>query len=132
MLTCSGDMAVVLVVNDDNDMLSVYESVLTAMGHRPVTKLGVESGSETVREVGAEALLIDLQRPDEDDYGLRIIEEVRTDPELSGLPIILCSGAPEAMRPLEDRLVGLRVPIVVKPFSLIELEDTLARALRRS
>jgi len=124
-------MAVVLVVNDDNDMLSVYESVLTAMGHTPVTKLGVESGGDTIRDVGAEALLIDLQRPDEDDFGLRIIEEVRTDPELRDLPIILCSGATEAMRPLGDRLAGLRVPVVVKPFSINELEETLSGALRR-
>lgn len=124
-------MAVVLVVNDDNDMLSVYESLLTAMGHQPVTKLGVESGLATVRDVGADALLIDLQRPNEDDYGLRIIEEVRTDPELGDLPIILCSGAPAAMRPIEDRLTSLRVPIVVKPFSIDELEQTLSKALAR-
>src|SRR5688500_17831416 len=124
-------MAVVLVVNDDNDMLSVYESVLTALGHTPVTKLAVESGPETIRDVGAEALLIDLQRPEEDEFGLRIIEEIRTDPDLRDLPIVLCSGATQAMRPLEDRLAGLRVPVVVKPFSIDELEETLATALRR-
>ena len=124
-------MAVVLVVDDDNDMLSAYESVLTAMGHTPITKLAVESGPQTIRDVGAEALLIDLQRPDEDDFGLRIIEEVRIDPDLGDLPIILCSGAAEAMRPLNDRLAGLRVPVVGKPFSIDELEKTLATALQR-
>lgn len=124
-------MAVVLVVNDDSDMLSVYESVLTALGHTPVTRLGVESGPETVRDVGAQALLVDLQRPDDDDFGLRIIEEVRADSELGDLPIILCSGAAEAMRPLVDRLAGLRVPVVMKPFSIDELEEALANALQR-
>jgi CheY-like chemotaxis protein len=104
--------------------------VLSALGHQPVTRLALESGPDTVRDVGADALLIDLQRPDEDDYGLRMIEDLRTDPEIGDLPIILCSGAPEALRPLQNRLAGLRVPIVVKPFAIDELEMTLQGALR--
>jgi CheY-like chemotaxis protein len=122
-------MAVVLVVNDDADMLDIYESLLLSMGHQPVTKMAIGSGPETVREVGADALLVDLQRPDEDDYGVRIIEEMRADPHTSELPIVLCTGAAEAVRTLTPQLDALGVPVVIKPFAVRDLERTLNAAL---
>ena len=125
-------MAVVLVINDDADMLEAYEATLRDMGHVPVTKLAVESGPETVREAAAEALLVDLRRPDENEFGLRIIEEVRADPELRALPIVLCTAGAQEVRPLLERLSLLDVPVVLKPFSVEELEQTLAAALNRT
>ena len=122
-------MAVVLVVNDDADMLDTYESLLLSMGHEAITKMTVASGPQTVREVGADALLVDLQQPDEDAYGVRIIEELRSDPRTSDVPIVLCTGAPEVVRPLIRRLDQLGVPVVIKPFELSELEETLRSAL---
>jgi DNA-binding NtrC family response regulator len=53
-------MAVVLIVNDDRDLLDMYAEALRAMGHEPVTKEAIDSGPETVRQVGADALLVDL------------------------------------------------------------------------
>ena len=111
-------MAVVLVVNDDNAMLDMYESMLIALGHEPITKETVASGPETVRDVGADALVVDLQRPSEDEYGLRIIEELRADEETRAIPIVLCTGAADALESLRPRLDALAVPIVVKPFSI--------------
>jgi CheY-like chemotaxis protein len=122
-------MAVVLVVNDDGDLLETYEALLASMGHQPVTRLTVESGPETVREVGADALIVDLQAPAEDEFGLRIIEEVRGHPQTSDLPIILCSAASDAIHPLRSRLEALQVPVVVKPFSLDVLEHHLNAVL---
>ena len=125
-------MAVVLVVNDDNAMLDMYESMLMALGHEPITKETVASGPETVRDVGADALVVDLQRPNEDEYGLRIIEELRADEETRAIPIVLCTGAADALESLRPRLDALAVPIVVKPFSIGELEQTLRDVLERS
>ncbi len=122
-------MAVVLVVNDDNETLDMYESVLVALGHEPVTKETVASGPETARDVGADALLVDLQRPDDDEYGLRIIEEMRADEDTRAIPIILCTGAVDVVESVRPRLDHLGVPIVVKPFSIEELERALADAL---
>ena len=106
--------------------------MLLALGHEPVTKKAVASSPETVRDVRADALVVDLQRPDDDAYGLHIIEELRADEEMKAFPIILCSGAPEAVKSLRPRLDALGVPVVIKPFSLEELEHMLASALQGS
>ena len=122
-------MAIVLVVNDDGDLLDTYEAGLAAMGHEPVTKLTINSGPETLREVGADALVVDLQVADEGHFGLRIIEEVRSDPDLRDFPIILCSGAAEDIDPLRQRLAELNVPVVLKPFPIEVLEQQLQATL---
>jgi CheY-like chemotaxis protein len=122
-------MAVVLVLNDERTMLDVYKAVLSELGHEAITKTSVSSGPETVRDVGAQALLVDLMRPSEDAFGLRIIEEVRRDPELHELPVILCTAAPEEVQPLLGRLEQLDVPVLIKPFEVAQLDQVLRGAL---
>ena len=122
-------MATVLVLNDDGDLLATYESVLRELGHEPITKTTVTSGPETVREVKADALLVDLMRSREDEYGLRIIEEVRGDPELEKLPVILCTAAAGEVRSLLPRLTQLDVPVLLKPFAISDLERVLSTVL---
>jgi len=124
-------MAVILVVNDDADMLDTYDAFLREMGHQPVTKVTVASGPDTVREVKPDALVVDLQLADEKRHGLRIIEEVRRDPELAALPSVLCTGAVAEVGSLTRRLRELDVPVVFKPFKADHLEETLTQALQR-
>ena len=119
-------MAVVLVINDDRDLLETYQEVIRQLGHEPVTKIAAESGPETVRAARAEALVVDLERPDETDFGLRVVEQLRADPELQGLPIIVCTGAGEPhLAPVRVRLDELGVPVLPKPFTLEEFESAL-------
>ena len=82
-----------------------------------------------MREVGADALVVDLQAADEGHFGLRIIEELRGDPEMRDFPIILCSGAAESVHRLRERLAALNVPIVLKPFDVEVLEQQLQATL---
>ena len=124
-------MAVVLVVNDDRDVLDVYESLLQSMGHEPITKMTVETGPETVRQVRAEALLVDLQAPDDDEFGLRVIQAVRADPEIRELPIILATAASGEIHSLRERLEPLNVPVLIKPFPIETLEQQLQAILDR-
>jgi CheY-like chemotaxis protein len=63
---------------------------------------------------------------------LRLIEGVRADEETRAIPIVLCTGATDALQSLRPRLDALAVPIVVKPFSVDELEQTLRDVLERS
>lgn len=122
-------MAVVLVVDDDHDMLEAYRALISELGHEVVTEIIVESGPRAVRDAQADAILVDLQQPHQDDYGLRLIKDVRADPAVKAIPIILSTAAVEdvqAMRPVLDRL---QVAVLRKPFRMTELETVLAEAL---
>jgi two-component system OmpR family response regulator/two-component system phosphate regulon response regulator PhoB len=118
-------MARVLVINDDDQILDVYEDVLRSLGHEPVVKMTASSGPEVVRDASADALIVDLQRPDESEYGLRIIEELRQEPEMGAFPIVLATGAGPELEPELARLQALQVQVVRKPFAVEDLESAL-------
>ena len=122
-------MARILVINDDPQILKLYEDVMPTLGHEAVVKEAADSGPETVREVQAQALVVDLQQPDEDAYGLRIIEQLRSDPDLKDLPIVLATGAGPELDPISSRLDELHVPILEKPFRIEELAVAISFAL---
>jgi DNA-binding response OmpR family regulator len=126
------NMARVLVINDDPAILQLYQDALPELGHEAVTKPTAESGPDTVREVDADALVVDLQQPDEDHYGLRIIEQLRGDPELRRFPIVLATGAGPELEPIIERLTMLAVPVLQKPFGMDELGVTISFALAGS
>lgn len=120
-------MARILVINDDDGILDTYEAVIRGQGHEPVTKATASSGPETIQDVDADALIVDLQRPDEEDYGLRIIEEVRAAPETRQFPIVLATGAGSELQPILPRLQSLKVEVLRKPFAMGQLESVLGR-----
>lgn len=120
-------MARILVINDDDGILDAYEAVIRSLGHEPVAKATASSGPEVVQDVKADALIVDLQRPDDDEYGLRIIEELRAAPEMQAFPIVLATGAGPELEPMLPRLQSLEVEVLRKPFELTELESVLGR-----
>jgi CheY-like chemotaxis protein len=120
-------MARILVINDDDTILDLYEAVIRDLGHEAVTKATASSGPEIVHDVEADALIVDLQRPDEEEYGLRIIEELRAAPETQAFPIVLATGAGPELQPLLPKLESLEVEVLRKPFEIGELESVLGR-----
>ena len=122
-------MAVILVINDDQDMLGLYDAVIRDMGHHPVTKVDVDSAAAIVREVGADALIVDLQSPDDAESGIGIIREVRSDPAIAHLPIILATGAAHEVEPLLRRRRLTGVPVIAKPFAVSDIQLALHAAL---
>jgi DNA-binding response OmpR family regulator len=118
-----------LVINDDHDLLGVYDAVIRDMGHQPVTRVHVGSAVEIVRDVKADALIVDLESPADGEAGIRIIREVRAHPAIAGLPIILCTGATQKVKPLLKRQQLTDVPVVGKPFAVDELEAVLQAVL---
>jgi DNA-binding response OmpR family regulator len=125
-------MARVLVINDDDGILDVYGDVLRGLGHEAVAKQTAASGPEIVRDVGADALIVDLQRPDEEEYGLRIIEELRADRDMVALPIVLATAAGLELAPKLARLQALDVQVLHKPFQVAELETALDNSFAAS
>ncbi len=120
-------MARILVINDDDGILDTYEAVIRGMGHEVVAKATASSGPEIVQDVEADALIVDLQRPEEEQYGLRIIEELRAAAETRAFPIVLATGAGPELQPILSRLESLEVAVLRKPFEINELESALDR-----
>lgn len=55
------DVAIVLVVDDNHEMLDVYGAVLEELGHRPLLRVDMDPRPEAVIAAGAQAVVIDLK-----------------------------------------------------------------------
>ncbi len=81
----------VLVIDDDPDICTYVSEVLQDNDYRTATAGDGAEGLARVREARPDLIILDLMMPKKS--GVRFLNEVRQDPALSGIPIIVLSGA---------------------------------------
>jgi signal transduction histidine kinase/serine phosphatase RsbU (regulator of sigma subunit) len=93
----------VLVVDDNPTNLEVMRELLRSAGFPVVTCSGGREALQRLREQPPDLMLLDLMMPEVS--GEDVLREVRRDPALADLPVILLT----ARASHEDRLLGLRL-----------------------
>ncbi len=111
-------MRKIVIIEDDADLVALLRYNLQKEGFRCVDAQTGKGALDLCRQVRPDLLLLDIMLPDCD--GLEICKKLRTDPDLSHIPVIfLTARAAEA-----DRIIGLEIganDYVVKPFFVREL-----------
>jgi len=114
----------VLVVEDDADLLSLYEAMMTGWD-LPLDIFTAENGFEGLVEVGRlqpDILLTDLNMPGLD--GIRMIKTLCQDQQPAGMKIIVITGMDEADIRLHGGLPE-QVDIMRKPAPFERLEKQI-------
>lgn len=115
------DAPAVLVVEDDPSVRGLLDTLLSSEGYRVAT---ASDGTAGLREAAAHrpaVILLDLVMPDLG--GLRVLESMRADPQLAGVPVVVLTGRLEAIPALADQLGPDRV--FSKPFGVAVLLSCL-------
>ena len=118
----------ILVVDDEPDISAMVAYHLARESYRVRT---VADGAEALEALGRERpdlVVLDLMLPEMS--GLEVLREIRSRPELEGLPVILLTARKEE----RDRVEGLELgadDYVAKPFSPRELVLRVGAVLRR-
>jgi two-component system phosphate regulon response regulator PhoB len=118
----------ILVVDDEPDLLELVRVNLRQAGYEVVTAETGREALESLRRSRPELMLLDLMLPDLS--GTEVCRQVRSDPELAWLPIIMLTAKADEV----DRVVGLELgadDYVTKPFSPRELVLRVRAVLRR-
>ena len=119
----------ILVVDDEPDLLELVRVNLVQAGYEVVT---AETGNDALRALRRSApdlVVLDLMLPDRS--GTDVCREIRSDPDLAHLPVIMLTARSEEV----DRIVGFELgadDYVTKPFSVRELMLRVSALLRRS
>jgi len=111
---------IILVVDDDLPILALMRSLLREFGFEAVT---AENGSQAIAEARLRrpsAALIDRNMPGM--TGDEIIRELRKEPGMDSLPILILSG--QAVSSTELAALGADGAIM-KPFDIMELINQL-------
>ena len=81
----------ILVIDDDPDFLEFVRIVLESRGYEVYTAENAREGLATMRQVKPDLVLLDVMMSYALD-GLNVTREMRSDPELREIPLILISA----------------------------------------
>ncbi len=110
----------VLVVEDDPSVRGLLQTLLSAEGYDVVTASDGLAGLIKATAASPALVLLDLMMPDLG--GVRVLEEMRGDPELAEIPVIVVTGKIDAVPGMKELLGEQNV--FLKPFGV---SDLLAR-----
>ncbi|HXV99617.1 MAG TPA: response regulator [Anaerolineae bacterium] len=119
----------ILSIEDDPEMSSLIQLIFERKGHRVIGARRGELGLELIKSLKPDVLLLDLMLPDIDGWDL--YRQMKSDKELSKVPIIIVSARSEE----QDAASGFRVVAsdryIQKPFEVKDLVDTVTHMLEK-
>lgn len=119
----------ILIIEDDRDIVELVRYNLTNEGLEIAAVSDGSAGLAAVRKNAPDLVILDLMLPKLP--GLEICKEIRRDPALNRLPILMLTARGEEA----DRVIGLEMgadDYVTKPFSPRELAARVKALLRRT
>ena len=120
----------VLIVDDEQDLVATLEYNLDREGYRTRSATsGRAALAEALRTPLPDVVILDLMLPDLP--GTEVCRRLRSQPETSGIPVIMLTAKGEEI----DRVVGFEIgadDYVTKPFSVRELLLRIRAVLRRT
>ncbi len=118
----------ILVVNDTEEIIELFRDILEGMGQRvTATSYAPQNLSEIVH-VDPDLVIMDLMLGGE-KHGWQLAQKMRMSRETEKIPIIICTAASDQVREQEGWLTAQAVKVVLKPFSIDDLERAVSRAL---
>jgi PAS domain S-box-containing protein len=115
------DRKVVLAIDDDPQVIGLYERYLNPQGYHVVSLTNPARAKERILEVKPYAITLDIMMPDMD--GWSILTDLKSDPATRDFPVIVCSILEQANKGFS---LGA-TDYLIKPI----LEDDLVHALNR-
>jgi len=80
----------ILVIDDEPDALTFIETVLLDNGFEPLTTTSAVESLNIAKQKHPDLILLDLIMPDKS--GITVFQELKTEPVLKDIPVIVVSG----------------------------------------
>ena len=124
-------MARVTVVNDNPDFLDLVGDLLGELNYETTLIDGDQPDAiVAIAASDPDVLIVDLRMGSDALHGWDVAQQVRAEPTLDGLPILVCSADREALDALAADLARVqRVSALAKPFSVDEFIAAVAQLL---
>lgn len=119
----------VLVVNDTQEILELFDAVLAELGHEVVQMSYAPRELERIREAAPDLIILDLIFGEQETLGWQLLQKLKMDRDLEAIPVIVCTAAVRTANELQGYLTEQGVILVIKPFTVDQLEEAVVRAL---
>ena len=128
-MTDQAERTRVLVVNDTQEILELFQEILEGMGLEVVLMSYAPRELDRIREVKPDLVVLDFLMGDGELRGWQLLQKLKMDRRLDSIPIVVCSAAVRAVADQQGYLTEQGVIVVLKPFNVDQLEDAVRRAL---
>ena len=121
-------MELIYVIEDDENIRELIKAALESYGYQIEAFEAAEPALESIVRDQPSLAILDIMLPGMD--GLSAIEEIRKDPKIGNLPIIVLTAKDKEF----DKVIGLdrgADDYMTKPFSVLELAARVRSQLRR-
>lgn len=121
-------MELIYVIEDDENIRELIKAALESYGYQIEAFEAAEPALESIGRDQPSLAIFDIMLPGMD--GLSAIEEIRKDPKIGNLPIIVLTAKDKEF----DKVIGLdrgADDYMTKPFSVLELAARVRSQLRR-
>jgi len=119
----------ILVVNDTEEIIELFRDIIEDMGHRiSATTFAPEDLAE-VKKVDPDLVIMDLLI-DGEKHGWQLTQKMRMSRDTEAIPIIVCTAATEVVREQEGWLTANAIKVVLKPFTVDDLELAITKAFK--
>ncbi len=122
----------IIVIDDELDTLTFYSEVLEDENYLPITATNCQEGLDKAREHRPDLIILDIMMPE--IGGMKIYKELKNDPDLKDIPVIVITGISELVdfKSLMNRGSTGNIPPaghLVKPHSADDLIKTIRDVL---
>ena len=129
-MTDKGNRA--LVVNDTQEILELFDDILTGMGFEVVLMSYAPRELERIREVEPDLVVLDFLMGDREMLGWQLLQKLKMDRTLATIPIVACTAAVKAVQEQQGYLTEQGVMVVLKPFTVDQLEEGVRAAMQQA
>lgn len=122
------EIETVLIIEDETDVRNFASRVLELEGYHVLQAEDSEEGIRLLRGGRVSLVLLDLKLPGHN--GWVILEQIKSEPELSAIPVIVFTASAGVSQREKALSLGA-ADYLVKPLSAASLKKAVARTLRR-
>ncbi len=119
----------ILVVDDEASLRTLLRLVLEREGYDVREAGDGDRALEVARSIHPDAVLLDIGMPRKD--GWAVLADLRSDPVLRAVPVVMLTGEADESTELRARDLGA-VAYVAKPVSIEDAVRVVSRALEKT
>lgn len=117
----------ILLIEDEEILLNILKKKLTEEKYDVTTATDGEEGLNAMRTSRPDLILLDILMPKKD--GFEVMEEMRKDPELKDIPVIIVSNSGQPVELDRAKAMGVKDCLIKTEFDPQEVVDKVRQQI---
>lgn len=117
-------MKKILIIDDDKESIAVFEYLLSNLNYNITSISNPLMAVNTIIQTAPDLIILDLVMPQKE--GLEILKEIKANPLISEIPVVIVSGVRTQSNYISETLSAGSIDFIKKPIDEIEFKARVA------